>query len=186
MPTIAAPHLFSREDYHKMVVSGVLSEDDRVELIHGEIVEKMPIGPSHGACVKRLNQCFSRLADDFAIVSVQDPLAIGKYSEPEPDLALLKPRDDFYADSHPQAADVLLLIEVSDSSIVYDRRTKLPLYATNGIPQVWIVDLQRREIAVFSEPANGEYQTARVFMRGEAIPLDLFPGEVFPVDDSGI
>ncbi len=186
MPTIAAPHLFTRADYHKMVVSGVLTEDDRVELIEGEIVEKMPVGPSHSACVKRLNQFFAGLAGGRALVSVQDPLAIGDYSEPEPDLALLIPRDDFYAGSHPQASEVLLLIEVSDTSIVYDRRTKLPLYAANGIPQVWIVDLQRSEIAVYSEPANGRYAIETVFKRGQAIPLDVFPGEEFPLEASGI
>lgn len=186
MPTLAAPHLFTREDYHKMVASGVLTADDRVELIHGEILEKMPIGPSHGGCVKRLNYFFTRLAGDSVIVSVQDPLALGAYSEPQPDLALLRPRPDFYADSHPEAADVLLLIEVSDSSIMFDRRTKLPLYATYGIPEVWIVDLSRREITVHRDPAADRYREESVYRRATPVPLGLFPGHALTAEDIGL
>lgn len=186
MPTFAAPHLFSREDYHKMVASGMLRENDQVELIHGEVIEKMPIGPSHGGCVNRLTRFFVQLTGADAVVAVQNPLALGEYSEPQPDLALLRPRADFYADTHPEAGDVLLLIEVSDSSITYDRRTKLPLYATYDIPEVWIVDLSRREITVHRDPAADCYRDESVYRRTRPIPLGLFPGHSLTLEDIGL
>ncbi|MFN0126752.1 MAG: Uma2 family endonuclease [Verrucomicrobiales bacterium] len=185
MASLATPHQFTREAYRKMVESGVLAEDDRVELVRGAIVDKMPAGPSHGACVKRLTRFFTALVASRAIVSVQDPLALGEDSEPEPDLALLAPSDDFYAQSHPGAKDVWLVVEVADSSVAYDLRTKVPLYAEHGIPEVWIVDLQRKELRVFRGPAGGRYLIDGTFRTGDVVPLDVLPGESFPVDACG-
>jgi len=126
---MAAPlvrHRFTVEEYHRMGQAGILSEDDRVELIEGEIVEMAPVGSRHAACVKRLNALLSRRAGGRALVSVQDPIRLGEHSEPQPDLALLKPREDFYAAAHPGPEDVLLVIEVAETSLEYDREVKLP------------------------------------------------------------
>lgn len=119
-----------------MAAAGVLSEDDRVELIEGEIIEMNPIGSRHAACVGRLTKLLERQAGDRVIVWVQNPVQVNDYSEPLPDVTLLKPRDDFYAQANPQPADVLLIIEVADSSVDYDHEIKTPLYARAGIPEV--------------------------------------------------
>ena len=124
-----------------MVDAGILAEDDRVELLEGDIVEMAPIGSRHAACVNRLNQLLStRIAGPF-IVAVQNPIRLGEFSEPQPDLAILRPRPDFYSESHPGPEDILLLVEVSDTSAEYDREVKVPAYGTAAIPEVWLVDL---------------------------------------------
>src|SRR5437868_12357745 len=137
---IARRH-FNVAEYYKMAAAGVFSEDDRVELIEGEIVEMNPIGSRHAACVGRLTKLLERLTGDRAIVWVQNPVQVSDYSEPLPDVALLNPRDDFYSQATPQATDVLLIIEVAESSLEYDRSIKLPLYARSGIVEVWLVNL---------------------------------------------
>ena len=131
---------FTADEYGQMLRSGILGEDDRVELVDGEIVELRPIGSAHAAQVKRLATLLHRVAADYAIVSVQDPIHLDERSEPQPDLALLRFRDDFYAARHPTPADVLLIVEVSDSSVAYNREVKLPLYAQSGISEVWLID----------------------------------------------
>jgi Uma2 family endonuclease len=125
--------VFSVDDYYRMVEVGLLKEDERVELIEGEVIRMSPIGSRHAACVARLTKLFSRLAGDGAIVWVQNPVRLNDFSEPQPDVALLKPRADFYAGAHPAAADVLLIVEVSDTTIGYDRQVKVPLYARGGM-----------------------------------------------------
>ena len=150
-------HRLTVEQYHRMAEAGVLAPEARVELIEGELFEMATVGTRHASAVKRLNYLFTALVGDQAIVSVQDPLRLGEYSEPEPDLMLLRPRADFYADAHPVAADVLLLIEVSDSTVRYDREIKLPLYARYEVPEVWIVDLNKRVLRLFAGPVDCEY-----------------------------
>ncbi len=120
-----------------MAEVGLLSEDSRVELIEGEIIEMSPIGSTHGGTVNRSSKLLHRELDDIAIVSVQNPVHIDDFSEPQPDLALLKPRKDFYSNSHPTPEDVLVVIEVADASVYYDRNVKPPLYARAGIPEAW-------------------------------------------------
>src|ERR671938_948293 len=129
---------FNITEYYRMAAAGVFTEDDRVELIEGEIVEMNPIGSRHAACVGRLTKLLERLAGDSAIVWVQNPVQVSDYSEPMPDVALLKRRDDFYAQANPQRTDVLLINEVADSSVEYDRDIKMPLYAGANIPEVWL------------------------------------------------
>lgn len=149
---------FTVSEYYRMAEEDILTEEDRVELIAGQIVAMSPIGSRHAACVDRLNSLLHsqpRLAD---IVRVQSPIALDAYSEPEPDLVLLRPRTDFYAEAHPSAADVLLAVEVSDTSADYDREVKLPLYAQAGLPEVWLIDLQKGHIEVYAHPADGTYQ----------------------------
>jgi Uma2 family endonuclease len=129
--------LFTVHEYDQMVQAGILHEDDRVELIEGEIIEMAAIGSRHAACVNRLVQLFVMHVAGQAIVHAQNPIRLSERTEPEPDLSLLKPRPDFYAAGHPGPQDVLLVIEVADSSIGFDREIKIPLYARAGIPEVW-------------------------------------------------
>jgi hypothetical protein len=143
--------LFTVVEYHRMAEAGILGEDDRVELLEGEIVQMGPIGSRHASCVKRLVDIFIPLqVGRKVILSVRDPIELGEHSEPQPDLTVLKPRPDFYAKAHPGPADVFLLVEVADlsacnaqagTSAAYDRDMKVPLYAQAGVPEVWVVDV---------------------------------------------
>ena len=154
--------------------AGILHEDDRVELIEGEIVELSPIGSRHAACVKRLNALIGPRLEGHAIIGVQDHVLLPDYSGPQPDVAVLRPWEDFYAESHPTPGDVLLLIEVSDTTLRYDREMKVPLYALAGIPEVWIVDLQNEEILTYSRPEDGAYgEAGRVRHGGSVGPHKL-------------
>lgn len=150
-------HRFTVDEYEQMIETGVLTEDDRVELIRGEIVEKMPIGDRHAACVNRSTRLFVRLLGDRAIVAIQNPIRLDG-SEPEPDVAILRPRDDFYASGKPAAADVLLLIEVADTSLAFDRETKRALYAAAGIAEYWILNLLDESLEIHRGPRpDGTY-----------------------------
>jgi Uma2 family endonuclease len=163
--------------------AGILSEDDRVELIEGELVEMTPIGSRHAACVKRLNQLLSQQVGQHALVSVQDPIRLGERSEPEPDLAVLRPRADFYASAHPGAEDALLIVEVAEASLDYDRAVKLPLYARFGIPEVWLVDLVGERIEVYRHPTPQGYQEAQRLRRGERASSQSVSGLELAVDE---
>ena len=166
-----------------MSQAGILTEDDRVELIDGEILKMSPIGSRHVGCVNRLNTLFSSGVGQLAIVSVQNPIRIDDYSEPEPDMALLKPRGDFYSQSLATAEDVLLIIEVADTSVEYDRNVKLPVYARAGILEVWIADLPGDGVEVNTEPINGAYQKTRRASRGEILIPVSFPTFRVGVED---
>ena len=170
-------------EYHRMAVAGILHEDDRVELIEGELVEMAPIGSPHSGTVNSLNRLLVRAAGDRAVVSVQNPVRLGDHSEPEPDFTLLRPRTDDYRLRTPEAADVLLLIEVADSSLRYDRTVKLPLYARHGVAEVWIVDLERRTVEVYREPAGDSYGAVSREEAGAVLEPALLPGVAIPVAD---
>jgi hypothetical protein len=163
-------HRFQVADYERMVAEGILNEEDRCELIRGEIVEKMTIGDRHAACVKRLNQILSRLAGERAIVSVQDPIRLAD-SVPEPDIALLRPRADFYAEGKPGPDEVLLVIEVADASLAYDRAVKVPLYAENGIVECWLVDLNDKSVEVHRRPSGESYSEVQTIDRRGVLEL---------------
>ncbi len=143
---MATRYRFTVEDYHKMAEVDILGEDDRVELIDGEIIEMAPIGRLHAVCVVRLTDLFGETLRRRAIVWAQNPIGLGERSEPQPDLALLRWRPNFYADADPRPEDVLLIIEVADTSLAYDRDIKVPLYARAGIPEVWLVDLNEARL----------------------------------------
>jgi Uma2 family endonuclease len=165
---IARRH-FNIGEYYRMTEAGILSEGDRVELLDGEVVEMSPIGSRHAACVDRLNKILNRIVDQDVIVRVQNPIVLNDYSEPQPDISLLRPRADFYAQGHPIPADVLLVVEVADSSTQFDREIKLPLYAQAMLPEVWLVNLPGDVIELHSQPANGVYQIAQPLRRGEVL-----------------
>jgi Uma2 family endonuclease len=166
---------FNVDEYYRMAEVGLLSEDDRVELIEGEIVEMSPIGKTHGGTVKQSNNFLNRALGDSFIVSVQDPIRISDFSEPQPDLALLKSRKDFYRNSHPTSEDVLVVIEVADTSLNYDRNVKLPLYARAGIPEAWLMVLAKDVIEVHSQPENGKYKKVSRLKRGKTLVSSVIP-----------
>lgn len=169
MTTEVARRLFTVEEYHQMVEAGILHEDDRTELIHGEIIYMSPIGNYHAAIVRRINKLLNDGLTPQAIVDVQSPVRIEDHSEPEPDIMILSFRDDYYASTGVTPKDVLLLIEVSDSTLRYDRNTKLPLYATAGIPEVWIVDVNKQQLEVYRQPDEDRYQSMETLMRDDTV-----------------
>lgn len=156
---------FTVGDYHLMAEAGLFAEDDRVELIDGEVVEMTPIGARHAACVRELNRVLSLSAGEDLRVDVQNPIRLGEYGEPRPDLAVVRARD--YGDALPGPEDVLLVMEVADTSLAYDREVKLPLYAGAGISETWIVDLSGESIERHREPSEVGYRLIARAGRGE-------------------
>jgi Uma2 family endonuclease len=155
--------------------AGILGEDDRVELIEGEIIQMTPIGPAHADIVMKLIRLFVLGFSDVAWVSAQNPATLTDTSEPQPDLALLRYRPEGYPTGLPSAADVHLFVEVSDSSLSFDRQVKVPLYARVGIPEVWLIDVKRRVVHVYRDPEGGRYGTTFVARSGESFAPVAFP-----------
>lgn len=166
---------FSVDEYYRMAEAGILDPGERVELIEGEIVRMAAIGSRHASCVNRLNRLLGRLVGDRAAVRIQSPVRLSEMSEPEPDVALVRPRADDYASAHPGPADVLLLIEVADATEGLDRTVKGPLYARAGIREYWLVDLPGDRMVVHREPGEGGYGRGSVHSRSEALRPDAFP-----------
>ena len=183
-PPAPARHRLSVDAYYRMAEAGILADPHQVELIDGEIFDMAAIGSPHAAITNKLGRLFTRALDDeVALVAVQNPVRLDAYSEPEPDVILLRPRADGYRASHPGAADVLLLVEVSESSLQYDRSVKLPLYARFGVPEVWIVDLVGTAVEVYREPRDGAYASRERLTTGLLAPA-LVPGAT--VDVAGL
>jgi Uma2 family endonuclease len=178
-----AKRSFNVAEYYRMAEAGILTENDHVELIEGEIVEMSPAGSRHASCVKRLTNTLVKRIGHLALISVQDPIDLDEYSEPEPDLALLRPREDFYSNGHPTPRDVLLVIEVADSSEKYDREIKVPLYARAGIPETWVASLLTNVIHQYAQPVNGVYQIHNEFKRGESLTSVRVPELRLTVDE---
>lgn len=175
-------HRVTVADFYKMAEAGILGEDSRVELIDGEVVDMAPIGSKHAFVVSRLAQFFTLAARNQYLVSVQNPLRLDNRSEPQPDIALLKPGN--YMDNLPSASDVLLIVEVAHSSINYDRGVKLDLYARHAIPEVWLLDLMGGELLVCRKPADGQYRTLLKPLPGESVS-PLLVNEVVWTLESG-
>ena len=174
-----------RRVYDAMINSGELTKDFKVELIHGQLVAKMPIGTKHTGMVKALsNVLFSKLMQR-AVISVQDPVALHEYSEPEPDLAVLQLPVADYQDRHPEPADIFFLIEVADSSLRFDREGKVPLYAACDIPETWVVDVNDRIITVYNRPEGGQYQQTTAYQSGDTIRLSMFPDVEIALSELG-
>lgn len=164
----ARPWLFTAAEYYRMAEVGILAEDDRVELIEGEILEMSPIGVRHAAVIDKV-AALVRDRVSGVIVRVQNPVHLSERSEPQPDLLLLRAREDFYSTAHPRPQDVLLLIEVADSSVMYDRNLKIPLYARSGVREVWLVDLVTNAVEVHASPTAAGYSRMQRFERGETV-----------------
>ncbi len=167
-------HRLTVDEYYRMAEVGLLAPDAQVELIQGEVIDMVPIGSRHGAIVRALEKFLYNAVGDHAIVSAQSAVRLDDYSEPQPDVALLKPRADFYFDTHPGPPDILLLIEVSNSTPRYDRQIKVPLYARHAIPEVWLIDVQSKQLHRLRQPANGTYQQDETFTGG-ALELPTQP-----------
>jgi Uma2 family endonuclease len=181
MVVAARTHRFTAAEYHALGTAGILAAEDRVELIQGELVEMSPIGSRHAGTVNRLNQILSQMLSGRAVVSVQNPILLDDFSEPRPDLALLRHRDDFYTGGLPTSADVLLAVEVADSSLEYDRAVKIPLYAQAGLPEAWLLDLIQPGIDVHRGASPSGYREARRARPGETLSLLAFPELVLSV-----
>ena len=164
-------HRWTVAEYHRMAEVGLLHEDSRVELIDGEIIEMAPIGSEHAGHNNYLMSCLAHRLYGKAIVAGQNPVILGGYEEPQPDIALLRWRNDYYRTAHPHAEDVLLIIEISDSTLRYDHDVKIPLYAKNGIPEVWLLDIQNRQLEIQREPINGVYQQRDCRRAGQIAPI---------------
>ena len=174
---------FTVADFTRMAAAGILCEYDRIELVDGEVRAMSPVGSSHAAVVKRLNASFARLIPPNAILSVQDPILLDEYSELVPDVAILRFRTDYYALAHPSPEDVLLLIEVADSSLPYDRGEKRARYARAGIPEYWVIDVPRRRVFQYAAPEAMGYRTERVLGAGETITCAFASDIVLAVDE---
>ena len=183
METPVLKRLFTVDEFHQMADAGVFGEDDRLELVDGDIVQMTPIGSRHASCVKRLNRWFAQHVGPDVIVSVQDPVVLDDGNELFPDVALLRQRPDFYDGSHPRPGDVLVVVEVADTTGDYDRRVKVPRYARAGVPEVWVVDLNARVIEVYARPLAGEYRDRRPIQPGESVAIPGVPGQQLAVAD---
>jgi Uma2 family endonuclease len=171
------------EVYHFMAERGAFAPDERVELLDGEIREMSPIGSLHARCVNLLTEFLHRTFAGRYIVSAQNPIILDDLSEPQPDIALLERREDFYKSELPSARDVALVFEVADSSVTFDRYRKLPKYAEAGIPEAWLVDLESEHIEVHFQPKEDTYGTVKIYRRGEAAVSETIPEFNISVDD---
>jgi Uma2 family endonuclease len=172
---LPARHRLDVDTFYRMAEAGIFGEDDRIELIDGDLIDMAPIGRAHAANVDALAEALFVGCAGRAIVSSQNPIRLDRASEPQPDLAVLRRRSDFYATEAPGPADVLLLVEVADSSLKFDRGVKLPLYASAGIGEVWIVDLNSRIVEAFRTPSGNGYAEATTHQTGESIALSCAP-----------
>lgn len=178
---LPARRCFTADEFHRLYERRVLPPDERTELIEGDIIRMAAIGSRHFQCVNTFNSWLVPGVGDRAIVSVQNAVRLSSRSEPQPDLALLHPRDDGYSESLPGPADVLLLIEVSDTTFPFDRKTKLPLYAAAGIPEVWLAQIARKRAYVYRDPREGTYQDIQIVGRDGFLSPLVFPDLRLPV-----
>ena len=175
MTTGLLKRLFTAQEYDRMIEAGIFASQDRLELIRGEIIQMSPIGRRHAAHVRRLNTLLSEKLCQQAIVDIQNPIELDDYSEPKPDVAILRLSSDFYASAHPQPSDILLLIEVADTTVESDRSIKIPLYAENGIAEVWLININAQCVEIYRQPTATGYQSIQFFYRGQTIAMQAFP-----------
>lgn len=175
--------LFTVDEYERMVEVGILDADSRVELLNGEIVKMATIGSPHASVVNRSNRLLTRRVDDDVLVVPGNPLRLPPQSEPEPDLMLVRFRTDYYKAGHPTAREALLVIEVSDSSLRTDRLVKVPIYAREGVSEVWVVDIEADRIFVHTQPSGGDYGLIRTAHRGDELRPTLVPSVAVTVEE---
>lgn len=177
-------HRLTVAEYYRMGETGILAPDARVELIEGEIIDMPPIGSPHASTVFFISDRLRDIVKSIAFVWVQNPIRLSQHSEPQPDVALLRPRLDLYHSSHPTSADVFLIVEVADTSLAYDTQIKLPLYAHHGIPEVWLVDLPNRRLIIHRTPTAAGFQDVQTVTGLSAVTPLLLPAVT--VDLSGV
>ncbi len=178
-----ATYRFSVEEFNKLGEAGIFDEDDRVELLDGEIIVMSPIGSRHAGTVMQINWALQHKLDDRVLFNLQNPAVLDDFSEPLPDITLLKPRADFYKTAHPRPEDILLLVEVSDTTLAYDRGRKLRKYAEREIREVWIVNVNANRIERYCSPVASAYSIAEKKERGDQISIAAFPDVVFAVEE---
>lgn len=174
MSVQVSKRLINVSEYYRMAEAGILTENDRVELIHGEIIEMSPIGSKHAAMVNRLNDLLKECIGKKAIVSVQNPIALNPLNEPEPDITILKYKGDYYDSGHPGPDDILIVIEVADTTRDYDQEIKIPLYARAGIPEAWLIDLTSQKLTVYSKPSMDSYKEIELVGPDDKVRLQAF------------
>ncbi len=174
-------YLWTVEDYHRLVDAGILEEDSPVELLNGQILLMSPSKDLHASCIDRLDELFRDLLGKSVIVRVQSPIVIDEYSEPEPDLSILRRKENFYADGHPGPKDIHLVVEVSDTTLAKDQNIKKPVYAAAGIAEYWIINLPEQQLEQYLNPFGNDYQLAHIYKAGQTLESALL-GSV-PVDD---
>ena len=172
-PTAPVRHKLTVADYHKIAEAGILTEDDRVELIDGELIDMAPIGSPHADYVDRLNLMLASQSGGQFRLRIQNPVQLGDYNEPEPDIVIAQNRS--YLEAHPGPQDVLLLIEVADTTLKYDRDIKIPLYARCGIPEVWLIDLQKKRLEIHRQPSQEGYRQILLPANTEPVSPLLVP-----------
>ena len=183
MSAEVATYRFSVEEFNKLGQAGIFDEDNRVELLDGEIIVMSPIGSRHAGIVMRLNWTLHRRLGDRVLLNPQNPAVLDEFSEPLPDLTLLRPRKDFYTSAHPRPEDILLLVEVSDTTLAYDRGRKLRKYAERGLREVWIVNVKQQRIEQFRGPVGFTYSSSAQFRRDQTITIEAFPDLQFAVEE---
>lgn len=172
---------FSVDEYYKMIELDILKDYEKAEIIDGELIKKTTIGDRHAAIVNVLNRFFVKNVSDEVLVSIQNPLRISDFDEPEPDI-VLSDLTKYDGKRHPRPEEVILVIEVSDTTLKYDRDIKLPLYAEAGISEVWIVNLKKDIIEIHQKPFNDIYQTVKVYKPGETVKSEVLPDLSLEVD----
>ncbi len=175
------PRPIGVDDYHRMAAFGILQPDERVELVNGQILEKMPKGPAHSALCKRLEKLLERHLGEQVLVRLQDPIRLNDFSEPEPDLAVVRSDPNFYADRHPTPAEVYLIVEIADTSLSRDLTVKADLYAAAGIEDYWVIDLSRQQLHSFRTPQPDGYERQLILRRQQNIDLQAFPDCTLPI-----
>lgn len=181
IPKVEHPQVlkFTIEQFQLLYEKGIFAESDHLELINGEIITMSPIGTKHAACVNRLLKLLEKKLGDRIILSVQNSIVLANNSQPQPDLAVLRYRDDFYEEALPTPADILLIVEVADSSLEYDRNVKAPLYAAAGIPEMWLFDVNAKTITGFSQPSELGYKQIYHYTPGDRLSILAFDDVMF-------
>lgn len=175
--------LIRTDEYHRMIELGIFHEDERIELIEGRLIQMSPKNIKHAIATKRANRWLAKALGDRVIIGVQDPILLNDLSEPEPDISLIAPPDDRYLENHPTPKDIFLVLEIADSSVVYDRGTKGPLFAQNGIVQYCLLNLQTRELEDYREPGPEGYRRKQTHSENESFNLVAFPKVSIKVKD---
>jgi Uma2 family endonuclease len=175
--------LFSTDEFHRMGEAGILAPTDRVELLEGELIQMAPIGSWHAGMTNGLVRLFAKCVGDQAVLSVQNPIALPPHSEPQPDIALLRPRADLYKGKLAVASDVLLVVEVSDATLAYDCDVKVPLYARHGIVEAWLIDKQAQTVSIFLDPTDTGYRRVLTPVRDARVSPSLLPNILIPLAD---
>jgi len=174
--TATLPHRkFTVDEYHYFIEQGVFKPEERIELWEGEFIEMSPIGKRHAACVNYLIEFLRDVLEKTVIISPQNPIVLNDFSEPQPDICILQRRDDFYRNTSAMANDVLLVMEVADTTVKYDRDIKFPRYAANGIKEAWLIDLENNRVEIHSEPNEMGYSLIKLLHRGQQAESTVLP-----------